>query len=95
MTDTRIGKRLRLVVEARDVALATRELAGLSIRNRFLATITRIERLDASQALIALAASGGAVMAVLTHDAIADLHLAPGAQVWCLVKSVAVDRVPV
>ena len=94
VTDTRIGKRLRLVVEARDVALATGELAGLSIRNRFRAKITRIEQLDASQALIVLSASGGAVMAVLTHDAVADLRLAPGAEVWCLVKSVAVDRVP-
>jgi molybdate transport system ATP-binding protein len=94
MTDTSIGKRLRLVVEARDVAIATAELTGLSIRNRFRATITRIERLDASQALVALSASGGGVMAVLTHDAIADLRLAPGAEVWCLVKSVAVDRVP-
>ena len=94
MTDTSIGKRLRLVVEARDVAIATAELTGLSIRNRFRATITRIERLDASQALVALSASGGGVMAVLTQDAIADLRLAPGAEVWCLVKSVAVDRVP-
>ncbi|MBW0004266.1 MAG: molybdenum ABC transporter ATP-binding protein, partial [Hyphomicrobiales bacterium] len=34
ITETVIGKRLRLVVEARDVALATGELAGLSIRNR-------------------------------------------------------------
>jgi molybdate transport system ATP-binding protein len=95
MTDTAVGKRLRLVIEARDVALATAELTGLSIRNRFRATIARIERLDRSQALVALIASGGTVTAVLTHDAIADLHLAPGAQVWCLVKSVAVDRVPV
>ncbi len=94
MTDTPIGKRLRLVVEARDVALATAELKGLSIRNRFRATITRIERLDPSQALVALSASGGGIMAVLTHDAVADLRLAPGAEVWCLVKSVAVDRVP-
>ncbi len=95
MTETPPGKRLRLVIEARDVALATAELTGLSIRNRFRATIARIERLDASQALVALSASGGSVMAVLTHDAVADLRLAPGAEVWCLVKSVAVDRVPV
>ncbi|MBV9054666.1 MAG: molybdenum ABC transporter ATP-binding protein [Hyphomicrobiales bacterium] len=95
MTDTAAGKRLRLVIEARDVALATAELTGLSIRNRFRATITRVERLDQSQALVALAASGGSVTALLTHDAVADLHLAPGAEVWCLVKSVAVDRVPV
>jgi molybdate transport system ATP-binding protein len=94
LNHTPIGKRLRLVIEARDVALATAELKGLSIRNRFRATIARVERLDASQALVALTASGGGVTAVLTNDAVADLHLAPGAEVWCLVKSVAVDRVP-
>ena len=95
LIDTQVGKRLRLVIEARDVALATAELAGLSIRNRFRATIAGIERLDRSQALVALTSSGGAVTAMLTHDAVADLHLAPGLEVWCLVKSVAVDRVPV
>ena len=95
ITETVIGKRLRLVVEARDVALATGELAGLSIRNRFRATISRIERLDRSQALVTLTASGGTVAAVLTHDAVADLRLTTGTNVWCLVKSVAVERMPV
>jgi molybdate transport system ATP-binding protein len=94
MADTPIGKPLRLVIDARDVALATAELQGLSIRNRFRARITRIEPIDRSQVLVALNASGGGVSAVLTRDAVADLRLAPGAEVWCLVKSVAVDRVP-
>ena len=95
MMDTIVGNRLRLVVEARDVALAATEPEGLSIRNRFRATISRIERLDRSQALVTLTASGGNVAAVLTHDAVADLDLAPGAAVWALVKSVAVERMPV
>jgi molybdate transport system ATP-binding protein len=94
MADTPIGKTLRLVIDARDVALATVELTGLSIRNRFRARITRIEPIDRSQVLVALDAAGGGVSAVLTRDAVADLRLAPGAEVWCLVKSVAVDRVP-
>ena len=94
MADTPIGKTLRLVIDARDVALATVELTGLSIRNRFRAGITRIEPIDRSQVLVALDAAGGGVSAVLTRDAVADLRLAPGAEVWCLVKSVAVDRVP-
>jgi molybdate transport system ATP-binding protein len=94
MADTPIGKTLRLVIDARDVALATVELTGLSIRNRFRARITRIEPIDRSQVLVALDAAGGGVSAVLTRDAVADLRLVPGAQVWCLVKSVAVDRVP-
>ena len=44
--------------------------------------------------LVALEAAGGGVSAILTRDAVAELRLAPGAEVWCLVKSVAVDRVP-
>jgi molybdate transport system ATP-binding protein len=93
-TQAPIGGRLRLVIDARDVALATTELSGLSIRNRFRARIISIEALDASQTLIGLEAAGGSVSALVTRDAIADLALEPGAEVWCLVKSVAVDRLP-
>jgi molybdate transport system ATP-binding protein len=94
MVETPAGGTLRLVIDASDVALATGELSGLSIRNRFRARIERIEVIDRSQALVALGAAGGGVSAILTRDAVADLGLAPGAEVWCLVKSVAVDRVP-
>jgi len=94
MAETPVGGMLRLVIDARDVALATVEPTGLSIRNRFRARIEHIEPLDRSQALLALSAAAGGVSAVLTRDAVADLGLAPGAEVWCLVKSVAVDSVP-
>jgi molybdate transport system ATP-binding protein len=93
-TKAPIGGTLRLVIDVRDVALATSEPTGLSIRNRFRATITSVEPLDASQALVGLEAAGGAVSALLTRDAVADLHIEPGVEVWCLVKSVAVDRLP-
>jgi molybdate transport system ATP-binding protein len=94
MADTPTGKALRLVIDARDVALATSEPSGLSIRNRFGARIESIEPIDRSQALVALEAAGGGVTAMLTREAVAELRLAPGREVWCLVKSVAVDRVP-
>jgi molybdate transport system ATP-binding protein len=94
MTEAPIGGTLRLVIDARDVALAMTELTGLSIRNRFRAIIASIEPVDPSQALIGLEAAGGGVSALLTRDAVADLRLEPGAEVWCLVKSVAVDRLP-
>jgi molybdate transport system ATP-binding protein len=93
-TEVPVGGRLRLVIDASDVALATSEPTGLSIRNRFRARIASIEALDTSQALIGLEADGGSVSALVTRDAIADLGLQPGAEVWCLVKSVAVDRLP-
>ena len=94
MVETPIGGLLRLVIDARDVALATGDIAGLSIRNRFRATVSRIEPIDRSQALLALKASGGEVAAVLTRDAVSELRLTPGTEAWCLVKSVAVDRLP-
>jgi molybdate transport system ATP-binding protein len=94
MVETSVGAALRLVIDASDVALATAEPAGLSIRNRFRATIERIESIDRSQALVGLSAASAFLSAQLTHDAVAELRLAPGTAVWCLVKSVAVDRVP-
>jgi molybdate transport system ATP-binding protein len=111
MVEAPIGAALRLVIDASDVALATAEPSGLSIRNRFRATIRRIEALDRSQVLVTLehdpeertailgkdqapAAAAGSVSAILTRDAATELRLAVGGEVWCLVKSVAVDRVP-
>jgi molybdate transport system ATP-binding protein len=94
MVETQVGNALRLVIDASDVALATDEPSGLSIRNRFRASIERIEPIDRSQSLIGLRAAGATLSAALTRDAIAELRLVPGANVWCLVKSVAVDRVP-
>ena len=94
LVDTPVGGNLRLVIDASDVALATQEPVGLSIRNRFRASIASIAPLDRAQMLVALEAAGGGVSAVLTRDAVTELRLAPGAEVWCLVKSVAVDRVP-
>jgi molybdate transport system ATP-binding protein len=91
--DTPVGGSLRLVIDASDVALATEEPTSLSIRNRFRARIDAIAAIDRAQALIALSAQGGGVSAILTRDAVTELRLAPGAEVWCLVKSVAVDRV--
>jgi molybdate transport system ATP-binding protein len=94
MVEAPVGAALRLVIDASDVALATAEPSGLSIRNRFPAKIERMEVLDRSQLLVGLKAEGGGVTAILTRDAASELHLALGSEVWCLVKSVAVDRVP-
>jgi molybdate transport system ATP-binding protein len=94
MVDMPVGAALRLVIDASDVALATTEPSGLSIRNRFKAKIGHIEALDRSQLLIGLTVAGGGVTSILTRDAASELRLAPGGDVWCLVKSVAVDRVP-
>ncbi|SDR63171.1 molybdate transport system ATP-binding protein [Rhizobiales bacterium GAS113] len=94
ITETPVGGLLRLVIDARDVALATGEIPGLSIRNRFRAAIERIEPIDRSQVQLSLRAKGGEVTAILTRDAVADLKLTAGVELWCLVKSVAVDRLP-
>jgi molybdate transport system ATP-binding protein len=94
MTDKPLGGALRLVVDARDVALAMGELPRLSIRNRLRAVVERVEPLDAGQVKVTLKAGGGAIRALVTRDAVAELGIAPGRETWCLVKSVAVDRVP-
>ena len=73
MVEAPVGGGLRLVIDASDVALATEEPSGLSIRNRFAARIERIEAIDRSQMLVGLTAEGGSVSAVLTRDAVAEL----------------------
>ena len=59
-TDRPLGAMLRLVVDARDVALAVGDLPLLSIRNRLRAVVERIEPFNQGQTLVALKAGRAA-----------------------------------
>ncbi|MBI1188175.1 MAG: molybdenum ABC transporter ATP-binding protein [Alphaproteobacteria bacterium] len=84
------GAAVRLQVFARDVSLALVPPQSISVRNITPARIVAIRERSDAQVLIALETDAGALMALVTRDAVRDLNLAPGREVFALVKAVAV-----
>jgi molybdate transport system ATP-binding protein len=91
-----LGSRVRARIRARDVALATTRPTGISFRNVFPARITEIAADRAPIVDIKLdigtAAQPVALWARITARAVQELQLAPGREVFALVKTVALDR---
>ena len=90
-----IGTPLRLRVRARDVAVATEVLRGLSAHNVLPAELAGIAPVPGAphEAFLRLAVGPSTLLARVTRDAVVRLDLRPGMAVWALVKSVAFDRV--
>lgn len=90
--DLEPGARVRLRIRARDIAIATGPVAGLSIRNALSATLTGI-RADAASAYaeLTLDLDGAVLRARITRAAVEDLELTEGQQVQALIKSVSFE----
>jgi len=84
-----VGERLRIRIRARDVALSVTEPTGLSIRNVFAGTVTDVS-VDGAFADLVVDV-GTPIWARITARSLDELKLAPGARVFALVKSVAID----
>ncbi len=91
-----LGTPVRVRIRARDVALATTRPTGISIRNIFAARIVEIApdrgplvdvRLD-----IGRPQQPVALWARVTQRAAQELALAPGREIFALLKTVALDR---
>jgi molybdate transport system ATP-binding protein len=82
---------LRLRIQARDVALATQPPQGLSIRNILRAKILSIDVTDEIFAEILLDVGEQHLRARITGEAVDDLQLVVGQDIYALIKSVAID----
>ncbi len=91
-----LGTAVRVRIRARDVALATTRPSGISIRNIVAARVVEIApdrgpvvdvRLD-----IGRPEQPVALWARITQRAVHELKLAPGGEVFALLKTVALDR---
>jgi molybdate transport system ATP-binding protein len=91
--DRPAGARVRALVLARDVLIATEAPRGLSARNVLPAEVVRLDARADGTVLAALGLAGAPVqlLAAVTRDAVTGLGLAPGRPVWAVVKSVAVE----
>ncbi len=83
------GDRVRIRVRAGDVALALQPIENASISNVIAARVLRISKPIGAFTLITLDAGGTRLLASITLDSAERLHLAPGSDVFALVKSAA------
>jgi molybdate transport system ATP-binding protein len=87
------SQKIRLRIRARDVSIAITKPNGLSIRNVIGARIEEIaEEKGTAFAELRLRAARQVLRARVTRASVSELDLAPGRDVYALVKSVAVDR---
>ncbi|MCX8114958.1 MAG: molybdenum ABC transporter ATP-binding protein [Burkholderiaceae bacterium] len=91
--DLAVGTPVRVRIPARDVALALSQPSDVSVVNRLPGRIESLAARDATyvDALVRIG-TAVAVRARITREAADRLALAPGIGVWCLIKSVALDR---
>ncbi|ALM86794.1 molybdenum ABC transporter ATP-binding protein [Bordetella sp. N] len=85
-----IGRRMRLVVRARDVSLTLTPPQDSSILNVLRVRVEDMaETPEAAQIMVRLDADGTPMLARITRYSRDQLALAPGSQVWAQVKSVS------
>lgn len=90
--DMQAGARARVRVRARDVTLATSKPQGISALNVIAVRIRAIENGSGSQALIRLDHGSEELVARVTRRSVEMLALAPGQEVFAIVKAVTFDQ---
>jgi molybdate transport system ATP-binding protein len=83
------GERLRVRVRARDVSVATAAPRDISIHNVLGAVVSAVLPGAPHEAMLRLQVGGSELLARVTADTVGRLALAPGREVWALVKSVS------
>ncbi len=86
-----LGSRLRVRIRAEDIMLAREEPKAISANNVIPATIAAIGE-SAAHADVQLSCGEAKLVARITRASAARLALAPGMQIFAIVKSVTVDR---
>lgn len=86
----RLGQRVRVRIQARDVSITLSAQHGTSIQNILPATVVELSPDVPGQLMVSLAAGPSTLLARISHKSAASLCLAPGSQVFAQIKSVAV-----
>ena len=88
-----LGDEVRLRIRARDVALATVKPSSISVRNVLRGKVQEIvENRQTAFAEVLVDIGGGRLRSRITRDALADLRLSVGSEVYALVKSITFER---
>jgi molybdate transport system ATP-binding protein len=84
-----IGDIVRLYVFARDVILALAPPQGLSVRNILPCRITALDSREDGGVLVTLEAGETRLLSAITQEAVTDLQLRPGLELYALIKAAA------
>lgn len=90
--DVPVGAIVRVRVRARDVILAIVPPHGLSVQNTLEGTVVEVTDDPGAYAEVKVALGSASLLARVTKDSASRLQLVPGARIYALVKSVAIDR---
>ena len=89
-----VGTAVRLRIPAREVILATQPPEGISLHNVLAGTVTAVHTDPGFEhTIVQLAVGTLLLLAEITADAVTRLGIAPGVQLYALVKSVSIDVV--
>jgi molybdate transport system ATP-binding protein len=86
------GRRVRLRIRARDVAIARSRPENLSIRNSVPVVIEQIEEEAGAFAEMSLRLRHQRLRARITRKSVAELELKPGDEVFALLKAISLER---
>ena len=86
------GEAVRVRIRARDVSIALERPRGVSIQNILRARVETIGAAFGAIVEVRLAVGGTALVARVTRKAASELRLAPGLEVFALVKAISIDR---
>jgi molybdate transport system ATP-binding protein len=93
LVDAGIGSKVRVVVRARDVMIATARPDAISALNVIDAVVASIEDHGSAEALVTMTSGGDGIVALVTRRSVEMLALRPGLAVHAIVKSVGVEGV--
>ncbi|TDQ67477.1 molybdate transport system ATP-binding protein [Maritalea mobilis] len=86
-----IGRQVQLNIWARDVMLAKSRLEGISARNQLAGSIERLEAIDPATTDIFVKVGEARIRARVMTKTVADLVLAPGADIFVIIKSASIE----
>jgi molybdate transport system ATP-binding protein len=88
---TQAGRSLRVRIAAEDILIARSEPQGISANNVLKAKVTAL-RFTETLADVELSAGAARLVARITAASAKRLELAPGTEIFAIIKSMAVDR---
>jgi len=90
--DNPVGSRLRVLIRARDVMIATERPSQISALNILAGRITAIQDDGRPIGEATIAVGEGTIQARVTRRSMSQLGLAPGREVFAIIKTVALDQ---
>ncbi|MCW3807982.1 molybdenum ABC transporter ATP-binding protein [Plebeiibacterium marinum] len=87
--DYKEGQKLKIFIDADDIALSTEKTNNISIQNQVYGTVTDI--IPKGATLLVVIDAGFKLVVEITLDSLSRMGIGTGSKIWCLFKSVAID----